>query len=218
MNRKLCTLIAAGLIVGVSLFLVGCEMCCNSSKGSGSMIITDPLTGETRKATFSYRVQCVGSYEDPEVNPNAVRKISGRLEYQDHGLWKNADGKKLSVSIHGSVDNVVDTVVVADEVAAAIMAGETYAGPASGVDLLALAGKQDAEFCSKLKPNLAMFKGKYRPQPEAGREGGDFYITVEDNGTPGPSPEDSFKIELKGGVFNGYVQSGFLKGGNLKAL
>ncbi len=214
MNRKLCTLIAAGLIVGVSLFFVGCEMCCNSSKGSGSMLITDPVTKETRKATFSYRVECVGSYEDPDLNPNAVRKISGRLEYQDHGLWKNAGGKKLSVSIHGSVDNVLDTKVVWDPVLAQIEAAIMNGAPIDSVNL----PSQNDDYCSKVKPNVAMFKGKYRPQPASAGEGGTFYIIVEDKGKPGPSSEDAFEIRLEGGVFDGYRQSGVLAGGNVKAL
>ncbi len=214
MNRKLCTFIAAGLVAAVSLIVAGCEMCCNSSKGSGSMIITDPVTKEAHKATFSYRVECVGSYQDQSVNPNAVRKISGRLEYQDHGVWKTSKGKKLSVSIHGSVDNVLDTDVVWDPVVAQIAAAIQSGG---SVDSIAMPSDKD-DYCSKAKPNVAMFRGKYRPQPASAGEGGVFYITVEDKGAPGPSSEDTFEITLVGGVFHGYRQSGVLAGGNINAL
>ena len=199
MNRKLGMIIIGGLIAGLSLFVVGCEMCCNSSQGSGSMVITDPKTKGIHKATFSYRVECVGSYDDPATNPAAVRKVSGRLEYQDHRPWTNDQGIVWNVSIHGAVNDVLDTEVV--------VAAPTYTGDIMRDD-----------YCSVLKPNVAMFKGKYRPQPKSLGEGGEFNVIVEDRGKVGPSSEDTFEIELISGVFKGYKQSGVLAGGNIKAL
>lgn len=111
MNRKIVLVLVAGLIGALGLVGLGCEMCCNSSQGSGSITIADPTPGGgIHKATFSYRVECVGSYSDA---PDAVRTVKGRLEYQDHRPWKNGAGNLASVSIHGSVDNVA---LVEDEV------------------------------------------------------------------------------------------------------
>jgi len=213
MNRKLGMIIIVGLIAGLSVFVVGCEMCCNSSQGSGSMVITDPDTKASHKATFSYRVECVGSYSDAE---GAVRKISGRLEYQDHGSWKNGDGKQLSVRFHGSVDNVVDTKELADKVALAVMNGDNY------YDYLPIPPdadpQKDLDLCSQYAQNMAIFRGKYTPQPKSLGDGGIFTIMVMDNGKPGPSAEDRFEITLTGGVFDKYTQRGVLAGGNVKAL
>lgn len=104
MNRKFIFVLVAGLIGALSLFTLGCEMCCNSSQGSGSIVITDPVSSASHKATFSYRVECIGSYSDA---PDAVRTVTGRLEYQDHIPWKKNGGAKTdSVSIHGYVDSV----------------------------------------------------------------------------------------------------------------
>ncbi len=209
MNRKLCMVIAAGLIAGLSLFVVGCEMCCNSSKGSGSMLITDPVTNETHKATFNYRVECVGSYSEAK---DAVRKVSGRIEYQDHGLWKNAKGKPLTVRFHGSIDNVVDTREASDYLIAAAFQRDNY------YDFLPPNVLQDQVICSTTAPNLAIFRGQYRPQPQTAGAGGVVTVMVMDNGKPGPSADDRFEVILTGGVFDGYRQRGVLAGGDIKAL
>ncbi len=217
MNRKLCMVIAAGLIASLSLLVVGCEMCCNSSKGSGSMLITDAATNTTHKATFSYRVECVGSYEDPAINPAAVRKVSGRLEYQDHGLWKNEHKNVLRVAFHASIDNVVNTSEAVDYLIAAGLNGDNYYDFLPPVNLDDPA--QTEIYCSKTAPNLAIFRGHYTPQPKtAGVEGGVVTVMVMDNGKPGPSAEDRFEVVLTGGVFDGYRQRGVLAGGDIKAL
>lgn len=166
MNRKLCLFIAAGLIVGISLVVIGCDMCCNSSKGSGSIVFTDPVTSQTHKATFNYRMECVGSYSDA---PDAVRKVSGRLEYQDHGQWKNAQGKTMRVAIHASIDNVVDTQELFEEVYTAIRAGDNYY-----TEFLPIPARTDPNaklYCSKIAPKLAFFRGHYRPQHGSHGEG-----------------------------------------------
>lgn len=203
MNRKFLFLLIAGLIGALGVLGLGCEMCCNSSQGSGSITIADPTPGGgIHKATFSYRVECVGSYADPLDDPtaDATRTVKGRLEYQDHRPWKNADGRLLSVSIHGAVNDVLDTAVVVQD--------PSYTGDTTRDD-----------YCSVQKPNVAMFKGKYRPQPAGSPDDvGEFNVIVEDKGKPGPSAEDTFEIKLIGGKFNGYSQSGVLAGGNIKAL
>ena len=58
--------------------------------------------------------------------------------------------------------------------------------------------------------------GTYTPQPKKLGDGGTFIATVYDNGEPGASEDDSFTIELKDGVYDGYTNSGFLNGGNIK--
>ncbi len=213
MNRKLWTFIAAGLIVGITLVVVGCDMCCNSSKGSGSIVFTDPATSETHKATFSYRVECVGSYSDAS---DAVRKVSGRIEYQDHGLWKNADGKPMRVAIHASIDNVVDTDELFAEAYTAYRSGDKYY-----TDYLPIPSRNDPNgkfYCTKFAPTLAIFRGKYTPQPKSLGEEGVVTVMVMDQGKPGPSAEDRFEISLSGGVFHGYKQRGVLANGDIKAL
>ncbi len=201
MNRKFLFVLIAGLIGALGLVGLGCEMCCNSSQGSGSITIADPTPGAgIHKATFSYRVECVGSYADPVEDPKAVRTVKGRLEYKDHRPWKNGDGKVLNVSIHGVVNDVLDTDVVVQ--------APGYTGDTSRND-----------YCSVQKPNVAMFKGRYRPQPGGSPDDvGEFNVIVEDKGKAGPSSEDTFEIELTSGVFKGYKQSGVLAGGNIRAL
>ncbi len=197
MNRKFLFVLIAVSIGALGLFGLGCEMCCNSSQGSGSITIADATPGAgIHKATFSYRVECIGSYSDA---PDAVRTVKGRLEYQDHRSWKNADGKVLNVSVHGAVNDVLDTEPV--------VTAPTYTGDPNRDD-----------YCSVLKPGVAMFKGTYRPQPVSLGEGGEFTVMVEDKGKAGPSSEDTFEIELTSGVFKGYKQSGVLAGGNIKPL
>ncbi len=107
MNRKTLFVLMAGLIGALGIVALGCEMCCNSSQGSGSIVIADQ-GGPGHKATFSYRVECVGSYADPADDPTATRKVTGRLEYQDHMPWKKSGVSKAAiVSIHGEVGDVV---------------------------------------------------------------------------------------------------------------
>ncbi len=216
MNRKLCMMVAAGLIVGLSLFVVGCEMCCNSSKGSGSMVITDLKTNESHKATFSYRVECVGSYSD--TDKSATRKISGRLEYQDHGVWTNPETKEeLSVRLHAEIDNVVNTREAGDILSRAIASKDNYYDFLPPVNLRD--PRQTEIYCSKTAPNLAIFRGHYVPQPkELGPEGGVVTIMVYDGGKPGASTEDRFEIMVNTGIFKGYRMRGALAGGTVKAL
>ena len=45
---------------------------------------------------------------------------------------------------------------------------------------------------------------------------GFFILTVEDNGEPGVSQEDYFKIQCVGGVFGDYINEGVLASGNIQ--
>lgn len=62
------------------------------------------------------------------------------------------------------------------------------------------------------------FTGTYKPQPESLGEGGKFHVAVEDTGERGPSAGDTFTIAIETGVFAGYIQTGTLAGGNIKAF
>ena len=182
MNRKFLFALIAVSIGALGLVGLGCEMCCNSSQGSGSLLITEPVSKESQKATFSYRVECIGSYSDAA---DAVRKVSGKLEYQDHAPWNRNDGEKPQrVAIHGEVGDVL---------------------------------KVYDTWCSQ-NQNVAIFNGTYTPQPKSLGAGGTFTVRVVDNGEPGPSPEDTFEMQLCNGVFDKYYVKGTLAGGNLKTL
>lgn len=212
MNRKFLLVLIAASVGALALSGLGCEMCCNSSQGQGSIVINDQAvtrghavgraraaatsqaSNEPHKATFSYRVECVGSYD-----PASTRTVTGRLQFQDNRLWQNAAGRLLNVNIHGAVNDV--------------LASDERAVPAYNAGEIAT-----DDYCSVQKPGVAMFKGRYRPQPAAAGDGGDFNIIVEDKGSPGPSSEDTFEIRLIGGVFDGYAVSGVLAGGNVKPL
>ncbi len=209
MKRKFLFVLAAGLIGALSLSTLGCnEMCCNSSQGGGSITITDAEANSSHKATFSYRVECIGTYD-----PNVERKVTGRLEYQDHKPWKKLGVSKTeSVSIHGEVADVANAGALKD---AAFGLVDSRGWPAPEYRV---AARQD-KFCAQ-NQNVAVFTGTYTPQPnplgDAGK--GTFVVAVQDNGKPGPSPEDAFVMKLVGGAFDGYVQKGVLAGGNIKQL
>ena len=64
------------------------------------------------------------------------------------------------------------------------------------------------------KESIGAFTGTYRPQPKG--ESGEFTVYVFDEGEPGPSEEDSFTIEVSGGEYDGYTNSGLLNKGNIK--
>lgn len=61
-----------------------------------------------------------------------------------------------------------------------------------------------------------IYQGSYTPQPKNLGEGGEFKVTVTDNGQFGPSNSDNVKIELIDGVFDGYTNSSKLRGGNIQ--
>jgi hypothetical protein len=63
--------------------------------------------------------------------------------------------------------------------------------------------------------------GDYVPLGGAGSadpDGGVFHVVIQDNGQPGPSPDDRFSIELFGGAYDGYHNAGPLGGGNIQFL
>jgi hypothetical protein len=59
--------------------------------------------------------------------------------------------------------------------------------------------------------------GSYTSQPKTLGVGGTFVVRVEDQGQTGPSTSDYLSITLHDGVFDGYSNSGNLKGGNIQA-
>jgi len=59
------------------------------------------------------------------------------------------------------------------------------------------------------------FVGEYRPQPRRLGEGGAVLFLAIDRGEPGPSEDDRIRVELIGGVYDGYVNAGTLQGGNI---
>jgi len=211
MNRKFLFVLSAGLIGALSLIAVGCdEMCCNSSQGSGSILIKDTESDTSHKATFSFRVECIGTND-----PAAPRKVTGRFEYQDHKPWKKSGASKAdSVSIRGTVGDVANTGFLNEPELGLL-------DPATGYpkDESYWFSALDDKVCAQ-NANIAIFTGTYTPQPNPlGEDGkGTFTVAVKDNGTSGPSPDDVFVIKLTGGAFKGYLQMGTLAGGNMKAL
>ncbi len=108
MIRKFGFIEIAGALLMIGL-LAGCEvdggittpggvpleslaLCCNTARGGGSILITEP-SGATHKATFGFQMVC---RMDATGNP----VVTGQFEYQDHAA-KDAKGKPMNVSIHG---------------------------------------------------------------------------------------------------------------------
>ncbi|MGE5190096.1 MAG: hypothetical protein ACM3NF_08580 [Gemmatimonadota bacterium] len=202
MNRKFLYALVAAMVGALALTGLGCEMCCNSSQGAGSMVIADPATNRSHRATFNYRVSCTGSYA-----PDAPRTVSGKFQYQDHGAWTNAEGIQYNVSVEAAIDNVVST-----EQVYFLAANDDY------YDFLSIPSPGTAEagvFCSSAYPNMVIFKGTYKPWHQPG-DAGTVYVMVMDNGKGGPSSGDRFEILLDGGEFRGYRKRGVIAGGNLR--
>ncbi len=61
------------------------------------------------------------------------------------------------------------------------------------------------------------YLGSYTPQPRKLGKGGRFEIYLEDRGESGHSKGDYFRLELTGGIHNGYSLEGTLEGGNIQA-
>ena len=59
------------------------------------------------------------------------------------------------------------------------------------------------------------YSGTYVPHPHTLGPGGTFVLRIEDLGQRGPSKGDFFAISLFGGVFDQYVNSGTLGGGQI---
>ncbi len=97
MMRKPGYLLTAGLIVSLAFITTGCpDVCCNTARGGGSILIGDGSAKTPHKATFGFQMVC-----NKDANGNPV--VSGQLEYQDHRPWK---GK--SVSFHGVLKDPAD--------------------------------------------------------------------------------------------------------------
>jgi hypothetical protein len=60
-------------------------------------------------------------------------------------------------------------------------------------------------------------EGEYTPHPKNLGDGGWFKLCVYDTGEVGPDKGDWIRIELTGGVYDGYQAEGVLGGGNIVA-
>jgi len=59
------------------------------------------------------------------------------------------------------------------------------------------------------------YTGTYTPIPPTLGDGGMIYVYAEDRGETGPDKDDFLKVELYGGVFDGYYNEGTPQGGNI---
>jgi hypothetical protein len=62
--------------------------------------------------------------------------------------------------------------------------------------------------------DFGTFLGEYRPL--GGGEGGSLLVSMVDQGKPGVSPGDFFSIDLVGGAYDTYSNSGTLTHGNIQ--
>ena len=94
MNWRPGNLILAGLIASLAFLTTGCpDVCCNTARGGGSIVINDGSSKTPHKATFGFQMVC-------KKDANGIPVASGQLEYQDHRPWNG-----LSVSLHGVLNN-----------------------------------------------------------------------------------------------------------------
>lgn len=113
---------------------------------------------------------------------------SGFITYHDHGVSASDYGvgkRKTKLAFHGEVSRP-DGVLLPDE-------------------------------CNPLN-FYGQYVGTYTPiPPHLGDPSnpGIMYVKAIDGGLEGPDKLDFLVIRLEGGVFDGYVNYGFLKGGNL---
>lgn len=97
MMRKPGYLLTAGLIASLAFITTGCpDVCCNTARGGGSILIDDGSLKTPHKATFGFQMVC-------KKDANGVPVATGQLEYQDHRPW----GTK-SVSFHGTIGEPAD--------------------------------------------------------------------------------------------------------------
>jgi len=90
-------LLTAGLLVSLAFITTGCpDVCCNTARGGGSILIDDGSVKAPHKATFGFQMVC-------KKDANGVPVVTGQLEYQDHRPW-NA----MSVSFHGTLNEPLD--------------------------------------------------------------------------------------------------------------
>jgi hypothetical protein len=64
-------------------------------------------------------------------------------------------------------------------------------------------------------PPVLQAIGVYEPQPRKRGEGGLLFLTLTDGGEPGAG-DDTFDLLLVDGLYDGYMNSGSLSGGNIQ--
>lgn len=91
-------LLTAGLILSLAVITTGCpDVCCNTARGGGSILIDDGSVKAPHKATFGFQMVC-----NKDANGDPV--VSGQLEYQDHRPWNG-----MSVSFHGALKQAAES-------------------------------------------------------------------------------------------------------------
>jgi hypothetical protein len=112
--------------------------------------------------------------------------------------------------------------IVCDEEAGTVSGSFVYNDKAAGSPwgTVALKGTYfDYISSCETAPDTFTFSGPYTAQNKACREGGctgSYSVTAHDQGDKGANKGDTLSISLYGGVYDGYTNSGAVKGGNLK--
>ncbi len=170
---------------------------CTSFNGGGYLRSANLLAPATEKATFGINGKCkAGQFNlgPPLGVVQGAGLFDGQFEYHD-------DAKKIggvAVRIHGRV------------AADAVQPLAVFKGFTCREVRQFFAGEGDL-------PGVAYFQGKYRPQYSTlATKNGTFTGYISDLGEPGVQAGDTFSITLQGGAFNGYTNTGPLKGGNLQ--
>lgn len=174
------------LVIAATAMIVALAGCVDISGGGWIPSIT-----EGYKATFGFNSTCT------DTPDGAV--LSGDIQYVDHGfILPNAKGKgNHPMAIHMSLDQffqgepLAETCLALDQLIWVELTGSL---PPAGVD------GRIVEYC---------------PQPSTGDDCGTAIVVVQDTGNNGPTKGDMFGIELTGGAFDGYSNSGELGGGNI---
>ncbi len=205
--------IMIGTAVTLGIVLSGCLV-----KGGGWM---ESKFDPDEKATFGFEAACLPDLTDAGdagLIDDGGFFASGEFQYKDHV----PAGDGTIVQLHGVVDTAIAFPTDAGDDGAST-AGD--AGDTGGVELCGLDttvrsngiiiddGGDEGSF-------TGFFSGYYRPQPPkirgVPRAGGYFEVYWLDTGEPpGLSDDDMIAIQLIGGVFDGYYNSGPLGGGNI---
>jgi hypothetical protein len=169
---------------------------CTSFDGGGYLRSAN-LLATTEKATFGINGTCKTGQFNVAGFPEPVQGaglFNGQFEYHD-------DAKKIggvAVRIHGRVAADAEQPLA------------VFRGLNCREVRQLFAGEGD-------RPGVAYFQGKYRPQYSTlATQKGTFTGYISDLGEPGVQAGDTFSITLQGGAFNGYTNTGPLKGGNLQ--
>jgi hypothetical protein len=96
-----------------------------------------------------------------------------------------------------------------------------FQDPSDGVRIHGVATQTPFDNClpeGQIFSGAGEFYGTCRPQSTNAGPGGYFHVFIDDNGKPGPSPDDVFEIDMTGGVYDGYFNEGTLGGGNVTAF